>query len=223
MENTLNNENEQLKEALIARFRAYLDTDFSVESSGDEIDQMSLFRELAGLRNEVRIESRQFKGALDDFREAFTSLDDSQQDIARMMQAKELQEREAARTILAPAISGLIELYDRIVASLQVQPPTPSLAERLLPGGKRGRQWLQSHQEGQEIILGRTLDLLERCGVSAIKTIGEQFDPNIMKAVGFEVDAQQANNTVLQENRKGFAQGERTVRLPEVIVNKREE
>lgn len=223
MENTMNSENEQLKEALIARFRAYLDTDFSVESSGDEIDQMSLFRELAGLRNEVRIESRQFKGALDDFREAFTSLDDSQQDIARMMQAKELQEREAARTILAPAISGLIELYDRIAASLQVQPPTPSLAERLLPGGKRGRQWLQSHQEGQEIILGRTLDLLERCGVSAIKTIGVQFDPNIMKAVGFEVDAQQANNTVLQENRKGFSQGERTVRLPEVIVNKREE
>ena len=78
MENAPNNETERIKEELVEQFRAYLDKDFSSEAA-DEIDQMSLFRELAGLRNEVRIESRQFKGALDDFRQAFTSLDDSQQ------------------------------------------------------------------------------------------------------------------------------------------------
>ena len=209
--------------SLQVRFRIYLDADFSLESTADEIDQMSLFRELTGLRNEVRIESRQFKGALDDFRQAFTSLDDSQQDIVRMMQAKEQQEREAARIILAPAVSGLIELYDRIAAGLEAQPQAPSLAERLLPGGRHARDLLQSHLEGQKIVLGRILDLLERCGVSPIKAKGEQFDPNIMKAVGFEVDSQQLNNTVLQVNRKGFQQDERIVRPPEVIVNKYEE
>jgi molecular chaperone GrpE len=223
MESTMDNVNERLKEELVERFRAYLDTDFTLGSTVDEIDQMSLFRELTGLRNEVRIESRQFKGALDDFRQAFTSLDDSQQDIARVMQAKEQQEREAARAILAPTVSGLIELYDRIAAGLEAQPPAPSLSERLLPGGRRSRQWQQSHLEGQKIILGRILDLLERCGVSTIKTEGERFDPNIMKAVGFEADPQRLNNTVLQENRKGFRQDERIVRPPEVVVNKREE
>lgn len=223
MKDAPDNKNEQLKEELVERFRAYLDGDFALESTTDEIDQMSLFHELTGLRNEVRIESRQFKGALDDFRQAFTSLDDSQQDIARMMQAKELQEREAARTILAPAVSGLIELYDRIAAGLEVQPPAPSLAERILPGGRRCQLWLRGHLEGQKIILSRILDLLDCCGVSTIKTEGEWFDPNIMKAVGFEVDPQQPNNTVLQENRKGFRQDQRIVRPPEVVVNKREE
>jgi molecular chaperone GrpE len=131
--NRHDNKFEQLKEELVKQFRAYLDTDFAPEATTDEINQMSLFRELTGLRNEVRIESRQFKGALDDFRQAFTSLDGSQQDIARMMQAKEQQDREAARTILAPAVSGMIELYDRVAAGLVAQPPTPSLAERLVP------------------------------------------------------------------------------------------
>jgi molecular chaperone GrpE len=223
MENVTDDKDERLKEELVEQFRTYLDSDFSLAATEDEIDRMSLFRELTGLRNEVRIESRQFKGALDDFRQAFTSLDDSQQDIAKMMQAKEQQDREAARIILAPAVSGLIELYDRIAAGLEAQLPVPSLAERLLPGGRRGRQLLQGHLEGQKIVLGRILDLLERCGMSAIKTKGEQFDPNIMKAVGFAADPQRPDNTVLQENRKGFRQDERIVRPPEVIVNKREE
>lgn len=223
MENAIENQNERLKEELVERFRAYLDADFSLESTADEIDQMSLFREMAGLRNEVRIESRQLKGALDNFRQAFSSLDESQQEMARLMQAKEQQDREATRNILAPTVSGLIELYDRIAAGLEAQPPAPSIAERLLPGGRRGRQWLQGHLEGQKIFLSRILDLLERCGVSDIKTEGQQFDPNIMKAVGFEADPQRPNNTVLQENRKGFRQDERIVRPPEVVVNKREE
>ena len=223
LDNKNDNKNEQLKEELVQQFRAYLDADFAPEATTDEIDQMSLFRELTGLRNEVRIESRQFKGALDDFRQAFTSLDGSQQDIARMMQAKEQQERDAARIILEPAVSGMIELYDRVAAGLVAPPPKPSLAERILPGGRRCQLWLQSHLEGQEIILGRILDLLENCGVATIKTEGELFDPNFMKAVGFEVDPQQPTNTVLLENRKGFRQNQRIVRLPEVVVNKREE
>lgn len=223
MNDALNNKDEQQKDELVARFRAYLDGDFTFDVTTDEIDQMSLFQELSGLRNEVRIESRQFKGALDDFRQAFSSLDDSQQDIARVIQAKEQQDREAARTILAPAISGLIELYDRVEAGLQVQPPSPSFAERLLPGAKRSRQWLNSHMEGQEIILSRILDSLEQCEVFTIKTVGEQFDPNVMKAVGFKLEPQQPNNTVLQENRKGFRQDQKVIRSPEVIVNKREE
>lgn len=223
MNTTFDNKNEQLKEELIARFRSYLDTDFAFEATSNETDLMSLFEELTGLKNEVRIESRQFKGALDDFRQAFTSLDDNQQAIAQMMQTREQQDSEAAQAVLAPVISGMIELYDRVAAGLETKPPKSTLAERLLPGGKRAQLWRQSHLEGQEIILGRILDLLESCGVSTIKAQGAPFDPNTMKAVGFEVDSQQPTNTVLLENRKGFRQNQKIVRLPEVVVNKREE
>jgi molecular chaperone GrpE len=73
------------------------------------------------------------------------------------------------------------------------------------------------------MILGRVLDLLNQCGVSAMDTDGRQFDPNCMKAVGFQADPKQEHGVVLQENRKGFRQGERILRPTEVIVNKKEE
>lgn len=213
---------EQAKEQLIEQFRAYLETDFAPEEPEDIIDRMTLFNELAGLKNEVRIESRQLKGALDDFRLAFTSLDRAHQDTANMLHHIEQQEREAARAAFKPVILGLIELYDRIGAGLQSKPPAIPFFQRLLTGGRHSQRWLTGHLEGQQMILGRVLDLLNQCGVSALDSHGRQFDPNCMKAVGFQADPEQEHGVVLQVNRKGFRQGERIVRPAEVIVNKKE-
>ncbi|EKD37603.1 MAG: hypothetical protein ACD_75C01071G0002 [uncultured bacterium] len=214
---------EQAKEQLIEQFRAYLETDFAPDEPEAIIDRMTLFNELAGLKNEVRIESRQLKGALDDFRLAFTSLDQAQQDTANMLHHIEQQERESARAAFKPVILGLIELYDRIGAGLQSKPPDLPFFLRLLQGEQHSRKWLTGHLEGQQMILGRVLDLLNQCGVSAMDTHGRQFDPNYMKAVGFQVDPEQEHGVVLEENRKGFRQGERILRPAEVIVNKKEE
>jgi molecular chaperone GrpE len=214
---------EQVKEQLIEQFRAYLETDFALDEPQNIIDQMTLFNELAGLKNEVRIESRQLKGALDDFRLAFTSLDQAHQDTAKMLHHIEHQERESARAAFKPVVLGLIELYDRIGAGLLSKPPDLPFFRRLLQGGQHSRKWLRGHLEGQQMILGRVLDLLNQCGVSAMDTDGRQFDPNCMKAVGFQADPKQEHGVVLQENRKGFRQGERILRPTEVIVNKKEE
>jgi molecular chaperone GrpE len=214
---------EHVKEQLIDQFRAYLESDFAPDEPEAVIDRMALFNELAGLKNEVRIESRQLKGALDDFRLAFTSLDQAHQDTTKMLYHIEQQEREAARAAFKPVILGLIELYDRIGAGLHSKPPDLPFLQRLLQGGRHSRKWLAGHLEGQQMILGRVLDLLNQCGVSAMDSHGRQFDPNCMKAVGFQADPGQEHGVVLEENRKGFRQGERILRPAEVIVNKKEE
>lgn len=214
---------EQVKEQLVEQFRAYLETDFTPSEPEAIIDRMTLFNELAGLKNEVRIESRQLKGALDDFRLAFTSLDQAHQDTARMLHHIEQQEREAARAAFKPVILGLIELYDRIGAGLRSKPPGLPFFRRLLQGGQHSQKWLTGHLEGQQMILGRVLDLLNQCSVAAMDTLGRQFDPTCMKAVGFQADQEQDHGVVLEENRKGFRQGERILRPAEVIVNKRED
>jgi molecular chaperone GrpE len=213
---------EQVKEQLIQQFRAYLETDFTPDEPEAIVDRLTLFNELAGLKNEVRIESRQLKGALDDFRLAFTSLDQAHQNTAKMLHHIEQQEREAARAAFKPVILGLIELYDRIGAGLVGKPPKITFFKRLLGGGQSSQKWLQGHLEGQRMILGRVLDLLNQCGVSVLDSQGRQFDPNWMKAVGFLSDPARDNSVVLQENCKGFRQGERILRPAEVIVNKRE-
>ena len=74
---------EQTKQRLISELRDHLDalpeTPESVDSEDEspgsrEIDLYSLFTELAGLRNEIRLESRQLKRALDDFGGVFSTL-----------------------------------------------------------------------------------------------------------------------------------------------------
>lgn len=213
---------EQQKEELVARFRSYLETEFVPEPQEAFVDRMTLFNELAGLKNEVRIESRQLKGALDDFRQVFTSLDDAHADVSRMFEHVRQQDRELARAAQKPIILGLLDLYDRLSAGLAGQLPAPSLFERFLPGRQQSRKWLQVHREGQRMILDRLLELLRQCGVSAIETVGEPFDPHCMQAVGSEADPAQAHGVVLHENRKGFRQDGASLRPAEVIVNKRE-
>ncbi len=212
---------EKTKDELIDQFLAYLESDFTPEEPKDIIDQIALFGELAGLKNEVRIESRQLKGALDDFRSVFATLDHVRQDGVKMLEQAKQQEREAARAGQKALILGLIELYDRIRAGLDSKPPEVSFFQRLLPSTQQGRKWLQGHLEGQKMLLGRVLDLLNQCGVMAMNSSGEPFDPSFMKAVGFAADPRQENGVVLQENRKGFRQGEKSLRPAEVIVNKR--
>lgn len=213
----------ETREELIEQFRAYLESDLTPEDPGDIIDQMALFGELAGLKNEVRIESRQLKGALDDFRSVFATLDHAQQDGLKMLEQVKQQERETARAGIKTLIFGLIELYDRMSAGLDSKPLETSFFQRLLPSVQQGQKWLQGHLEGQKMLLGRVLDLLSQCGVTAMNSIGEPFDPSFMEAVGFASDLRQENGVVLQENRKGFRQGEKSLRPAEVIVNKQKE
>ncbi|MCP3890072.1 MAG: nucleotide exchange factor GrpE [Desulfobulbaceae bacterium] len=213
----------QLKEELIEQFRAYLETAWIPDEPEKIIDQMDLFNELAGLKTEVRIESRQLKGALDDFRLAFTSLDTAHQDMSKMLNHIKQQERDAARAELKPVLLGLIELHDRVEAGLSGTMPKMSFFQRLFAGTNSSEKWLQGHLEGQKMTLGRVLDLLNQCGILPMDSIGKRFDPNCMKAVGFLSDPQRENGVVLRENRKGFWQGERNFRPAEVIVNKLEE
>lgn len=210
----------QQKEALIEQFRSYLENDSAVEPEVEPEDLVTLFSELSGLKNEVRIESRQIKGALDQFREAFTSLDGANQEMADMVRKMKEQEKERTQNILKPAIHGMIDLYERIAAGLGHALPRRSFVERLLPGPDRCRTWLASHRQAQEMLLGRVLDLLRQYGVTAMECRGERFDPRSMKAVGFESDPGQPDGIVLRENRTGFVREGAALRAAEVIVNK---
>jgi len=74
---------ETIREKLLSRFVAYLDgldhdesgeVPATAEEAREEADLFSVFVELAGLRNEVRTQSRLVKEALDQFRGVFDTL-----------------------------------------------------------------------------------------------------------------------------------------------------
>lgn len=217
----------QAKEELVAQFRGYLDglADEPAQGpsaeNGGEADLFSLFTELAALNNEVRLESRQVKGALDQFRALFDTLEQTNQRLGRELdQAREAvaqAEQDAQRALLL----GILDLRDRIEAGLEsARVYRPGPLQRL---GKRHRRFMQGLTEGMEITLRRLDELLARYQVRVVSAAGKPLDPYTMHAAAVEHRADQPGGMVLSELRKGFRWGEALLRPAEVIVNQTEE
>ncbi|MEJ2388962.1 MAG: nucleotide exchange factor GrpE, partial [Chromatiaceae bacterium] len=94
---------EVVKEALTARFRAYLD---DIESAGETEeadaatpvpDLFTLLAEVSALRTEVKLESRQFKTALDEFRALFDAMREANARLGDEQERRLEQERTASR------------------------------------------------------------------------------------------------------------------------------
>ncbi len=83
-----------------------------------------------------------------------------------------------------------------------------------LPGSENG--WI----EGIRIIHHRVYQILEKEGIRPIPSVGEIFDPRVHLAVGVEHTSEVLENTVIEEERKGYKRGNKVIRYAEVAVAK---
>src|SRR4051812_49638181 len=92
---------DDIKRALLSRFSAYLDTvddgPAPPDDPGETADLFSVFVEMAGLRTEVRTESRLVKEALDQFRGAFDTLQSSHATLQRELDRARAETRDQRR------------------------------------------------------------------------------------------------------------------------------
>ena len=211
---------DSIKQALLSRFQAYLDTaDTDVpEPRTETSDLYSIFIEVAGLRSEVRTESRLVKEALDQFRGVFDMLQANQASIQQELDRTRSAAREQADAALRPLLLDVIDLRDRLVAALTIA--------RAARRGWVVRLWRrpgsgnEAWQEGLRMTL-RRLDqvLLDRRVVPAQLT-GRPFDPRRARVVGTSADRSVAGGTVLEEVRTGFLWDDQVLRTADVIVSK---
>ena len=218
---------ETTKDALLTRFSDYLDGLDEVSetpAAGDEreIDLYTLFTELAGLRNEIKLESRQVKQALDHSRELIDALQQNNKrlsvELGELRRAEDALREDAERDLLLE----VLELRDRLATSvISISGFQPGgLLER--PRG-RTKQLIDGMGQGLEIGLRRIDGLLGRYQVRPVEAIGNRLDPMRMQAAAVKHDPEQQEGVVLSELRKGYQRGEKMLRLAEVIVNKREQ
>ena len=213
-----------LKEQLVGQFRHYLDAspteDGELQAESGEIDLFTLFTELAALKNEVRLESRQVKQALDHSRELIERLRENNLQFSNELVRRRQGEDELRQVAERPLLLEMLELRDRIEAAMQsLQAYRPGLLER--PDGKKGRL-VRGVGEGMEITLRRVDGLLARYQISPLDSVGRRMDPNTMRVCGKEQRDDQDDGIVLAEVRKGFLRAEQVLRLAEVVVNKKE-
>ncbi len=211
-----------IKQALLSRFSAYLDAaEDGPEPPGDAgetADLYSVFVEVAGLRSEVRTESRLVKDALDQFRAVFDLLRSSQATVQQELDRARTESRDRERAVLRPLLLDVIDLRDRLVAALKLVAETRPgwfgrLFRREAPGGAA---W----QEGLRMIVSRLDQVLLDRGIVPTQLAGGPFDPRSARAVGTAPDSSVPEGTVIEEVRTGFLWDGQVLRTAEVIVSK---
>ncbi len=218
------------KERLVDEFRACLDDleaqdgDALASCTGSDtpppVSLASLFAELSVLRNEVRVEARQFKSALDDMRVLTELLGVQNQrqahDLERARESQKTAKRSAERRLLL----DMLDIRDRISAALGVYSDyQPGFLARWATAETRLAQGLG---DGIRLTLRRLDDALADMNVHPIAAVGGPLDPHTMHAVGAKSVADSPPGRVLSEVRRGYVRNDELLRLAEVIVNKSE-
>jgi molecular chaperone GrpE len=212
------------RDTLVDQFRTYLET--GAMASADQADQadqgtdlFSLFTELVAVKNEVRIQSRQMKGALDDFRGVFSTLEGSHATLAKEIERLREENRTLRRETLRPVLLDLLDLYDRMAAGLAANTPSPPARSFWGRFCRQDETISHAMREGQGMNLRRLLQLLAAQEVRPLETLGERFDPHRMRALAV-VEGGGADGVVAAELRTGFLWGDELIRPAEVRVYK---
>jgi molecular chaperone GrpE len=213
---------EATKDQLTTRFRAYLDNADPAVSADIRSEQepapdlFTLLAEVAALKNEVKLEARQVKSALDQFRGLFDTLRDAN---ARLTDDRDRyleQERKTSQKAQTDLLMDMLELRDRLQAG-------HDQALRFRPrrmGGRAAPAFIASMAEGMAMNLRRLDESLARRGVHPLPVLGQTFDPNTMYAAELARDPKREEGLVLGELRKGFLGQGGLLRPAEVVVNR---
>jgi len=208
------------KQRLVEEFRACLEQwEEEGEDASEPVDLRTLLGEMAALKNEVRLESRQFKGALEELKSFGEALRAHNERLVRDLERAREQAAEAQRQVERRLLLGMLDLRDRLQAGADAAAARrPSVLARLAPGETR---FARALSEGLTLTLQRLDELLVTHRVRPIDALGQPLDPQRMRAVGVEAVPEAPDGMVLREARRGFLLGGELLRAAEVIVNKK--
>ena len=160
------------------------------EETGDAIDLDALKNEVNALRSE--------RDTLQDrLLRTAAEFDNFRKRIDR-------ERREQGETAAASLLAEVLPVVDNLERALQA-PATPELA---------------GYRAGVELIHRQLGELLRKRGVTAIETLGADFDPHQHQAVAYEESPGAREGEIIGELRKGYRLGERLLRPALVRVAK---
>ena len=209
------------KNRLLEEFQAYLEkTDLTHTLSAEQPDLSTLLGEMAGLKSEVKAESRHFKTTLDTFSNSLTTLQTDNKALADELAAHGERLQQMRNETLHAVMLEAIDIYDRLTAGFEVLQNYQPVSSLFSHSKKQDIRFIKSFKEGQSMTLKRFEQLLQRHNVQTIDCIGKLLDPCTMSAVEIDRNPKLENGIVIEELRKGFLFEGNVLRLAEVKVNK---
>ncbi len=188
----------------------------------DNVDLFTLFQEFIALKTEIKVQSRQFKGALDEFKNVFTVLEKTCTTLSNELDSKRLENtrilQEQRQLSLRPLLLDILDVRDRLEETVTyLETYKPRFGFGFL---RKDDSLVNTLNTGQNISLRRIDQLLNNNDVSMIEVLGKTFDTVYMRAVAVKNDNNLPNGCVVSEVRKGFMLDGKVLRIAEVEVNK---
>ena len=209
------------KNRLLEEFQTYLEqTDLAQALSAEQPDLSTLLSEMAGLKSEVKAESRHFKATLDTLNDALNILQTDNKVLADELAAHSDRLQQMRSETLRTVLLDIVDIYDRLTVGFGVLQNYNPVSSLFGHSAKQDVRFIESFREGQSMTLKRFEQLLQRHQVYAIDCIGKLLDPRTMSAVEISQDPALDNGIVIEELRKGFLFEDQVLRLAEVKVNK---
>ena len=209
------------KNRLLEEFQAYLEqTDLTHTLSAEQPDLSTLLGEMAGLKSEVKAESRHFKTTLDTLSNSLTTLQTDNKALADELAAHGERLQQMRSETLHAVMLEAVDIYDRLTAGFGVLQNYQPVSSLFSHSKKQDIRFIKSFKKGQSMTLKRFDQLLQRHNVQAIDCIGKLLDPSTMSAVEIDRNPKLENGIVIEELRKGFLFEGNVLRLAEVKVNK---
>jgi molecular chaperone GrpE len=216
---------DSIKQALLSQFSAWLDsvpdegpTEAPEAEAAPGTDLYSLFVEMAGLRTEVRTESRLVKDALEQFRGVFETLQTSHATVRQELERARAETRDQVKATVRPLLLDVIDLRDRLLDAQRLSGTarTGLLGRLFGRDATDGAAW----QEGLRLTLRRLDQVLLDRRVVAVRLQGQPFDPLQARVIATMADSAAPDGTVIEEVRAGFLWDDQVLRTAEVIVSK---
>ncbi len=213
--------NDTQKSHLLEEFQSYLEqTDLAHTLSAEQPDLTTLLSEMAGLKSEVKAESRHFKTTLDTLNDALKILQTDNKALADELAIHDERMQQMRSETLRTVLLDIVDIYDRLAVGFGVLQNYQPVSSLFSHSKKQDVRFIKSFKKGQSMTLKRFEQLLQRHNVHAIDCIGKLLDPRTMSAVEISYDPKLDNGIVIEELRKGFLFEENVLRLAEVKVNK---
>jgi len=213
--------NDTQKNPLLEEFQAYLEqTDLAHTLSAEQPDLSTLLSEMAGLRSEVKAESRHFKTTLDTLSDALTALQTDNKALIDELAAHSERLQSVRSETLRTVLLDIVDIYDRLSVGFGVLQNYHPVSSLFSHSKKQDVRFIKSFKEGQSMTLKRFEQLLQRHNVYATDCVGKLLDPRTMSAVEISHNPKLDNGIVIEELRKGFLFENNVLRLAEVKVNK---
>ena len=130
----------------------------------------------------------------------------AQADYENLKKETDKKVRDLVEYSQANMILGILPIYDHF-----------KLALSHIPENQKKEEWVK----GILHIKKQFADFLKSLDIEGIKTVGEEFDPEIHEAVARE-ESKEANNQIIKEIKPGYMVKEKVLQPAQVVVSKKE-